>query len=176
MPAATTDGPRRLLAVLLNPPTGDGRTTIKHLAVASQILGGMEVRVANLFAVPTRNLAAIDVAGAAHDGWLAARPVLCQELEAAHEVLLGWGLGGLTGDARQQMRAQIGWLMSTIPASVSSIWTIDGQPRHPSRWHQYVSDRRGRVSGADFEARLAKVLQQTDSGSFSMNMTGANHG
>jgi hypothetical protein len=38
------------------------------------------------------------------------------------------------------------------------IWTLNGEPRHPSRWDQYVSDRHGRASGATFSERIAQVL------------------
>jgi hypothetical protein len=35
---------------------------------------------------------------------------------------------------------------------------LGGEPRHPSRWHQYVSDKYGRTSGGTFEERIKQVL------------------
>jgi hypothetical protein len=41
-------------------------------------------------------------------------------------------------------------------------WTVGGESRHPSRWHQYVSDKHARAGSGEFAERLKSVLVLTD--------------
>lgn len=41
---------------------------------------------------------------------------------------------------------------------ITAFWMVGGEPRHPSRWHQFVSDKHGRTTGGTFEERLVQVL------------------
>ena len=94
------------------------------------------------------------------DGWLSARRELSSALGRATGVLGGWGVAGLTGDALQDQNEQVAWLrLEAIQAGVSTIWMVGGEPRHPSRWHQFVSDKYGRTKGGSFEERLDQVLK-----------------
>lgn len=80
-------------------------------------------------------------------------------LEGATGMLAGWGVAGLSGQARRLMQAQVAWLAERSAAlGIDTFWTVGGEARHPSRWHQYVSDKYGRTSGGTFEERLKQVL------------------
>jgi hypothetical protein len=91
--------------------------------------------------------------------WTAARRDLILALDGADAILAGWGVSGLTGDARRLLDEQVGWLQARAQQSgIDGFWMVGGQPRHPSRWHQYVSDKYGRTSGGPFDARIAQAL------------------
>jgi hypothetical protein len=49
--------------------------------------------------------------------------------------------------------------VEAIRAGISNIWMVGGEPRHPSRWHQFVSDKYSRTTGGSFEERLDQVLE-----------------
>jgi len=145
--------------VLLNPPEGTGTATRRNLAVAVAVLGDPQVRLANLFAKATKNVAAINVAGAEAEGWIESRPELEAVLRESDEVLFGWGVGSLSGAANHHFLEQIDWLhVAARQAGHSTFWSIGSEPRHPSRWHQYVSDRHGRTAGGTITERVAEVL------------------
>ena len=175
--------PRRTLgAILLSPPLTTGAATLRHLQAAAELLGCDSIEIANLFAIPTSSSHEINEVGRLPQGWLDARPALEQVLSMSHELIAGWGLPtGLHGPARLHHQAQASWVTEKVraitvdrateerraarrvprPAS-RGIWTLNGEPRHPSRWHQYVSDRHGRATGPTFKARLATVLHCVD--------------
>lgn len=112
----------------------------------------------NLFSIPTQDIPAISQLGAAADGWWDARPSLELALDDADVVLAGWGLDRLTGSAREHRTQQLAWVEARWRAAGHDrAFCVDGG-RHPSRWHQYVSDRHARVGGGSFEERLRKVL------------------
>lgn len=55
--------------------------------------------------------------------------------------------------------SQVEWFARQARAAgLSEMWTVGGRARHPSRWHQYVSDKYGRTSGGSFADRLRQVL------------------
>jgi hypothetical protein len=94
------------------------------------------------------------------DGWLRARNEVSSALRRATGVLGGWGVAGLTGAALRGQNEQVAWFrLEAIRAGVSDIWMIGGEPRHPSRWHQFVSDEYGRTTGGSLEERLDQVLE-----------------
>lgn len=103
------------------------------------------------------NLVGRDVAG-----WLAARPELCGLIARADVLVAGWGVRGLSGLAAQHQRAQLRLITGHARLhGRTHVWTVGGQPRHPSRWHQFVSDRHGRTLGGSFSERLTCVLSET---------------
>ncbi|WP_212819103.1 DUF1643 domain-containing protein [Polymorphospora rubra] len=136
---------------------------MRHLRVAAEILGCSDVQVGNLFAVPTTSVTEINDAGRDAAGWEAARWNLNQVLTSSAELVLGWGVSGLHGLALAHRHAQIAWLVDRLGAlKISGVWTLNGEARHPSRWHQYVSDRHRRAVGGTFPQRLASVLHRVD--------------
>ena len=152
------DEARTLVAVLLNPPaTTAGTRSRNAVARAASVLGYDRAVMANLCAVATPSVVELNDHG--RDGWDRARAELESALTGADALLAGWGVAGLTGDAGRWMRAQVEWLSERAVASgISRLWMVGGEPRHPSRWHQYVSDKHGRTAGGTFEERLAQVL------------------
>lgn len=151
--------------ILMNPPTGSGGATTRHLQAACQVLACRAYQVVNLLPVPTRSVSGISEAGRTIEVWHAARPALRELIHEADELLLGWGLGGgFGGVAREHFRDQTCWIRSEIARKRSDplVWTVGNEPRHPSRWHQYVSDRHERTQGGDFPTRLRRVLVKSD--------------
>jgi len=152
----------RLGVILLNPPEGTGKATRRNLEAGLESFGNPEIRLANLFATATRNVAAINEVGVKPEGWALARPPIEKVLRSSDQILFGWGVGSLHGIARQNFLNQIKWLRATaLEMRHDSYWTIGSEPRHPSRWHQYVSDVHGRTSGGTLSSRLAQVLVRT---------------
>lgn len=111
----------------------------------------------NLCAVPTPSVVQLNTLD--RHAWDLARDELEEALTGANAVLAGWGVAGLTGEARRRMRAQVDWLAERAhDAGMASWWMVGGEPRHPSRWHQYVSDKYHRTAGGTFEERIAQAL------------------
>lgn len=149
----------RLVVVLASPPTTSGVRTLNRVQDAADVLGAAEVVVTNLHAHAADDLPQLSAVAADSGGWLAARPELTAALASSDSVLAAWGLHQLSGRARGHHRDQLSWLAAQAAASGHvEAWCVGGQPRHPSRWHQYVSDRHGRTEPGDFQARLSQVL------------------
>jgi hypothetical protein len=111
----------------------------------------------NLCAVSTRSV--VEINALDREAWDRARADLQFAIAGASAVLAGWGISGLGGEARGWMRAQVEWLTECAEVSgIDAFWMVGGRPRHPSRWHQYVSDKYGRTTGGRFEQRIAQVL------------------
>lgn len=101
----------------------------------------------------------LDLNGLGREGWDVARRELVGALVGADALLAAWGVTGLTGDTGRWMRGQVEWLIErALESGLSQLWMVGGEPRHPSRWHQYVSDKHGRTAGGTFEERIAQVL------------------
>ncbi len=150
-----------LLAVLLNPPSSTrGTRTTGAVARAADVLGYDAVTTLNLCAEPTRSVVEInDVPG---EAWVRAREGLSRGITVADAVLAAWGVSGMVGTARLARERQVAWLHEQADrAGLSSLWMVGGEPRHPSRWHQYLSDKYGRTAGGSFEERLAQALVAT---------------
>ncbi|WP_410666751.1 DUF1643 domain-containing protein [Amycolatopsis sp. cmx-4-68] len=146
-------------AILLNPPVTAGRSTHRHVRIAAEILNCNDVAIGNLFNVSTRSVEEINKVGTGWSHWIAARPTLLQVITSSTTLLAGWGVSGLHGIAKKHLRQQISWLIEQVTASQHlTIWTINSQPRHPSRWHQYVSDKHGRTHEGSLHQRLTSVL------------------
>ena len=118
--------------------------------------------MANLFYFPVADLPALSACGSGAAGWLAARPRLVDALQEADLLLAAWGLHALHGPARLRRAEQLSWLQGEARAHGHvNAWCVGGKPRHPSRWHQYVSDRHGRTSGGPPADRLREVLGES---------------
>ena len=154
-----TGSPRTLLAVLASPPTTAGTRTLNQVRVAAGILDCQHLRVVNLFPVPTRDVPAISALGTQPEVWLAGRAEVAAAFRDADAVVAGWGVTAPVGPARGFMREQVAWFAGAAEdAGIPEVWTVGGQPRHPSRWHRYVADRYGRVTPGSPTERLAQVL------------------
>lgn len=127
------------------------------MARAATALGYDNVVVANLCAFATPSVVQLNTVGS--DVWEASRVDLEVAVHGGTALLAGWGVAGLSGGARRSMGAQVDWLIECAAANaVGAMWMVGGEPRHPSRWHQYVSDKYGRTTGGTFEERLRQVL------------------
>lgn len=154
-----SDGSGVLLAVLLNPPgSTSGTRTRNAVERAGRVLGFGSVKIANLCSVATSTVVELNMLGDG-DCWHQAREELAGALRGAEGLLAGWGVAGISGGARRARQAQVDWLYSRArEAGIDTIWMVGGEPRHPSRWHQFVSDKYGRTSGGTFEERLGQVM------------------
>lgn len=154
----SSSGQPALVAVLLNPPAfSAGARSRNAVSRAASALGFDSAVIANLCRVPTPSIMEINTLG--RDAWDQARADLEAAVSKASAVLAGWGVAGLTGAPRRWRHAQVGWLTERARESgIESFWMVGAEPRHPSRWHQYVSDKYGRTSGGTFEQRIAQVL------------------
>lgn len=151
-----------MAVILASPPTTSGVRTLGMAQHAVQLLGGKHLLVANLFDFPAPDLPALSARGSDPAGWLAARPKLVGALQEADLLLAAWGLHSLYGPARLRRAEQLSWLQGEARARGHvSAWCVGGQPRHPSRWHQYVSDRHGRTDGGSPSDRLKQVLRES---------------
>jgi len=147
-----------LLAVLLNPPSSTtGVRTRNAVNLAGKVLGFQRTEIVNLVATATPTV--LELNDQPLDAWLDARPHLSEGLRIASSLLAGWGTTGLSGAARAARANQVDWLLDeAADAGIDGLWTVGGRPRHPSRWHQYVSDRHGRTTDGSFAQRLGQVL------------------
>jgi hypothetical protein len=149
-----------LVAVLLNrPQSSSGARTRNAVAAAAQILGYRSVEVVNLYSEATSSMTELNLS-ATIDGWLEAREELADALARATGLLGGWGVAGLSGRTLRDQNKQVEWLRAeAVRAGISNIWMVGGEPRHPSRWHQFVSDKYSRTTGGTFEERIDQVLE-----------------
>lgn len=146
-------------AVLMSPPLTSGVRTTRMLSVATRLLGFDDFMKVNLFGFPTRDLPDLTSRGSDVDGWLAARPAILSGVSGATGLLAAWGVVEPGGLARQHCRSQLVWLSEVAARSGHTrVWTLGGQPRHPSRWHQYVSDRHQRTGPGTTAQRLEEML------------------
>jgi hypothetical protein len=158
----------KLLAVLLNPPLTTGAASLRHVEAARKALDCQSVVVANLFATPTRSVEDINVVGAGEGGWTQAREQLQLAISSSDLLLGAWGISGLTGEAARMRKSQVSWLMNAASnEGLDHLWTVGGTPRHPSRWHQYVSDKYQRAVGDTLDQRLSSVLRKVPLAAFS---------
>lgn len=150
-----------LLAVLLNPPSGTrGTRTTRAVERAARVLGHDAVNTLNLCAEPTRSV--VELNDVPIDGWLRAREDLSAGLATADALLAAWGVSGMVGSARLAHKGQVAWLHEQAErVGLLSFWMVGGEPRHPSRWHQYLSDKYGRTAGGSFEERLTQAFVAT---------------
>jgi len=132
--------------------------TLRKLQVVQMRRGFEDLKIANLVPSPTRSLRDLNVVAVERETWLAARADITELVEVSEELILGWGLGGLSGSAGAHFVEQRQWVMGQVSASGKKFWMMGGEPRHPSRWHQYLSDRYDRTAGGDIEERIMERL------------------
>ena len=150
---------KRLLVLLACPPVTSGNRTRNQVQRVSGILGATETRLANLFPLPARDVGSIADLGTDPELWRDARADIQEELKWSTDLLAAWGITRPTGLAGQHRDDQVSWLIDACMAvDRTSAWTVGGAPRHPSRWHQFVSDKHGRVTPGTAEERLKQVL------------------
>lgn len=157
---------RVLGAILLNPTTGVGKPTMKHLRLAQALLGADDLQIANLFPLASSNMHGVSTMGRDELTWLLARPAIDSLIGSSDDLLLGWGIARLTGAADGHFRQQISWVRTRLSGIEVPIWALGGEPRHPSRWHQYVSDVHGRTSGGDLPSRIRESLVRASEEAF----------
>ena len=152
-----------LVAVLLNPPgTTSGTLSRNAVERAAEALGYGDLAILNLCATATASV--VELNGLWDTvGWMSARRELRAGMRTATGLFGAWGIAGLTGEARQARDEQIQWLYTeALGVGLSHVWMVGGEPRHPSRWHQYVSDKYGRTTGGTFGERLAQVIEAVE--------------
>jgi hypothetical protein len=148
-----------LLVLLASPPVTAGQRTLSRLAALPKVISGCSVSTANLCGTHAMDLPSLSVVAATPEPWLQARENITDALEDCDEVMAAWGLCSLSGMARQHRKTQLHWLLEVATHNGHrQVLGVGGQPRHPSRWHQYVSDVHGRARGGTFEERLRQVL------------------
>lgn len=151
-----------LIAVLLN-PVRHNRVTVteRNTRLAAAELGFGSVEIVNLSSVPTRDISELSRLGSDPRGWQRSRPPLRRALQRGDSLLFAWGTTRLTGPARSHQRHQIEWLLQVAEVSGHrAALVLDGLPRHPSRWHQYVGPTHGRYTGDTLAERLAEALKE----------------
>lgn len=151
--------PKVLLAILANPPLSENTRTEQRVQLAANVLGYDHSRISNLFSISSKSSREIQNLGANEHGWLSAQTAISKAAPEASGILLAFGLMSLSGDARSLYLAQREWLRTCLQAaSHDMVWQL-GDARHPSRWHQYLSDRHGRSPGGSFDTRLRHGLR-----------------
>lgn len=151
-----------LAAILLNPCIGSpfGSTSFQMVDEARQVLAFESCGIANLFSRPTRDITGITAEGSDWRLWSIARPALEEAIASADGLLIGWGLGGLGGDARINFLRQVRWTRRVMAEQGHTFyWQVGDGPRHPSRWRQYLGPTRGVTTGATRHERLSQALQ-----------------
>ncbi|MDI2020000.1 hypothetical protein PJL18_00496 [Paenarthrobacter nicotinovorans] len=141
MTSSTTGSSRSgvLLCVLANPPTTSGIRTMSRVNLACALLRYDQVRVENLFAMPSHSANDISLLGRSEAGWLEARAGLAQAVAQSTGVLLAYGMAEPSGLARVHHRDQVAWLWQAIANEALPVFQMGDGPRHPSRWHRWTS-------------------------------------
>ena len=133
-----SDSQRTLVAVLSNPPLAAGQRTLRRVHLAAHLLDFDEIKITNLFALPSASTGAISTLGATLEGWNAARPQLQASLDACSAVLIAYGVSPPSGMARHNFQAQVEWLRLNISERGLPTWRVGDGPRHPSRWQRWT--------------------------------------
>lgn len=128
-----------LLVIGSNPPSQtSGARTLARIEMAREVLRFEQVKLVNLFALPSYRSGGLSELGATPQGWLEARPEMERALGVADAVLLAYGVGEPTGPARARFREQVAWLNEQIASRNLPTWWVGGAPRHPSQWQRYT--------------------------------------
>lgn len=157
-PQATSRG--ALCAILLNPSFNMQNTISEsNLAVAARALGFDSFQIVNLIRIQSRNSKELAQKATDEDAWLMSRPHIESALNFADEVVYAWGASRLAGQANRYKEEQVRWITrQTIHAGHKRVLLMDGSPRHPSRWRQYVGPQKMRVVGDTLEDRFRAAL------------------
>ncbi|MEV4383433.1 DUF1643 domain-containing protein [Streptosporangium sp. NPDC049644] len=155
----TTD--RVLCAILLNPPLRPAERTItyRNVTAALSTTGCQQLSLTNLLAVPSKDLPSLNRIKISEQEIAASREALRQAIMYGDEVLVAWGMGGATGALKQLLNSQVTYVREVLhERGIHSVWALQGRPRHPSRWRQYLGPQKNRVSGDSFQDRLNQAL------------------
>lgn len=158
----TQRGGHELCAILLNPSLkATGSTSQGNLEIAAPALGYSAVSIVNLIDLPTRNSKELSPLAVDPQIWIAARPRIESALSMADGVIFAWGASRLEGKANLWKENQVEWIIEqTLQLGHSTVFMMDGSPRHPSRWRQYVGPQKQRVLGATLEERFQSALRR----------------
>ena len=162
----TFEGPAteggKICVVLLNPSSSDQPTvSVKNVERVIPRLGFGSFEIVNLVDIPTKNSKSLAAVANTPEIWLGARNELTDALARADDLLFGWGHAPLQGPANGLKRMQTLWLYAEAERlGHTHAWMMNGLPRHPSRWHQYVGPQRGLISGGDFATRAVAMLDR----------------
>jgi hypothetical protein len=151
---------RPMVALLLNPPsTTSGVRTTNAVSLAGALLGFTSVEIINLFSTSSPTVVELN---SVFDGdWLGRRAQVREVLRQSAGLLGAWGVSGMTGLAGAERESRARSILDEARSlGFRQIWMVGGQPRHPSRWHQYVSDKHARTHGGTFDERLRQVMVQ----------------
>lgn len=154
----------QLAVVCLNPPSvTSGQRTVRAVTRLAEGLRFDTGHTVNLLDVPSRSFDDFAVAGADARCWQSSRDELRSSLSTLRPerdvIVAAWGLSRFREPSRSLLSGQIRWLMLLLgSAGWSEVHTFGGGPRHPSRWHQYVSDKHGRFSDLNPSERYAAAL------------------
>ncbi len=150
----------RATAVLLNPslePTASVSSLI--LEQLRRQRGWESVTITNLLDIPTRNSKELALIATSREPWLAARPALLDSLTDATDLIFGWGVSALSGQARLWQAEQVAWVLDQSRLlGHTDVWMAMGRPRHPSRWRQFVGPQRALVAGESTIDRIDRML------------------
>lgn len=161
-PVARVSGRGTLCAVLLN-PSFNTENTISHsnLGVAATSLGFDAFQIVNLVQVQSRNSKELAQKAMHQEAWLMSRSEIDNALISADEVVFAWGASRLAGQANRHKEEQVKWtIQRTFRAGHTEVLLMDGSPRHPSRWRQYVGPQKMRVLGDTLEDRFRSALNR----------------
>lgn len=156
-------GRRKLCAILLNPsPNPTGTVSVRNVDAVASHLGYKQLHITNLVNIETRESKSLSSLAAEPGPWLDARPSISEAVRDADDILFAWGHSPLPGRANRHKNIQIQWILDEVRRVGHTVaWMMDGLPRHPSRWHQYVGPKRGLINGGDFAYRAATMLTRT---------------
>lgn len=156
-------GETRAGAILLN-PTGVIQGTSTSVRVLEDVrlsMGWAVLEIANLVGTPTRNSKELEDTTVSHRDFLSARDRLERVVATSDTLIFAWGIAPLRGMVGKYLRDQTEWIVSQARHhGHTHAWMMDGRPRHPSRWRQYVGPQRGLFKGDNTAARLAQGLQR----------------
>ncbi len=119
-----------LTAVLLNPvPHLRPKISRRNVGVAASVLRATSFSIANLIHAPTVDLPQLSEVGQRRDLWVTSRT------KPGKHLALATRLGH------------------------TEAFLVNGEPRHPSSWRQYVGPRHNRYAGDTFDQRLLRALR-----------------
>lgn len=153
----------RVGAILLNPARDTKRTSTTQLVLedvrVAKAWGRLEI--ANLVETPTRNSKELARVATSPEAFLDARDRLETVLTSSDMLVFAWGVASLPGPTGRHVRGQTSWVISRAQHhGHTHVWVMGGQPRHPSRWRQYVGPQRGLFSGTTTIDRLTQGLER----------------
>ena len=134
---------------------------MRSLRVAQSALRCSELRVVNLLPLASADIRGVAEVGLLSGVWKDGRLAIEALLDSVDEVIFAWGVSPVRGPANGHLSLQIEWVREEARRRNLRTWTLGGQPRHPSRWHQYLSDVHGRTNGGTFQERVRDQLLAT---------------